>query len=424
MVDNKERYLSIKNIKVEVIQLRKPKVVILGAGYGGLMTTVRLQKHLGVNEAEIVLVNKNDYHYESTWLHEASAGTLHHDRMRYNISDVIDRNKVQFIQDTVIEIKHEEKRVILENGDVDYDYLVIGLGFESETFGIKGLKEYAFSIANINAARQIREHIEYQFATYHNDTEKHDERLTIVVGGAGFTGIEFIGELANRVPQLCREYDIERDKARIICVEAAPTALPGFDPELVEYAVNYLEKKGVEFKIGTAIKECTEEGIIVSKNDEVEEIKAATVVWAAGVRGNSIVEQSGFEAMRGRVKVDPFLRAPGHENVFIVGDCALIINEEINRPYPPTAQMAMQEGEFCARNLAVLVRGQGEMQPFAADIKGSVCSLGDKDAIGVVYGKKMWGTKASMMKKVVDNRALYLIGGPSLVIKKGKFNLL
>lgn len=148
-------------------------------------------------------------------------------------------------------------------------------------------------------------------------------------------------------------------KVKIVCVEAAPMVLPGFDPELVKYAVAQLEKKGVEFRIGTAIKEATPEGIIVAKGEEeVEEIKAGTVIWAAGVRGNSVIEKSGIEAMRGRVKVQPDLRLPGSEDVFIVGDCSLIINEEINRPYPPTAQIAMQQGEVCARNIAALVHAK------------------------------------------------------------------
>ncbi len=405
--------------------MRKPKIVILGAGYGGLMTATRLQKAAGMNEAEIVLINKNEYHYETTWLHEASAGTLHHNRVRYDIKSVIDRNKVEFIQDTAVEIKTEEKKVILENREVEYDYLVVALGGESETFGIKGLKEYAFSIVNVNAARQIREHIEYQFATYNTEVEKKDERLTIVVGGAGFTGIEFLGELGNRIPELCREYDVDFNKVKVICVEAAPMVLPGFDPELVDYAVAKLEKKGVEFRIGTAIKECTPEGIIVGKGeDEVEEIKAGTVVWAAGVRGNAIIEKSGFEAMRGRVKVQPDLRAPGHDNVFIIGDSSLIINEEINRPFPPTAQIAMQQGEVCARNILALVRNKTGLESFKPDIKGTVCSLGDDDAIGVAFGKKMVGSKASFMKKMIDNRAIFMIGGASLVMKKGKFNVL
>jgi NADH dehydrogenase len=410
---------------VEVIKLRKPKIVILGAGYGGLLTTVRLQKLVGVNEADIVLVNKNDYHYETTWLHEASAGTLHHDRVRYDIQNVIDHSKVDFVQDTVVEIKKDEKKVILEKGEVEYDYLVIALGGEPETFGIKGLKEYAFGITSVNSSRQLREHIEYQFATYNMEEEKDDNRLTIIVGGAGFTGIEFLGELTNRIPELCHEYDIDQGKVKIICVEAAPTVLPGFDPELVDYAVSQLQRRGVEFLIGTAIKEATPEGILVAKGDEEPwEIKAGTVVWAAGVRGNSIIEKSGFEAMRGRVKVQPDLRVPGYDDIFVIGDSSLVINEEINRPYPPTAQISMQQGEVVARNLAALIRNQPQLENFKFDNKGTVCSLGEDDAIGVVFGKKLTGSKAAFMKKVIDNRALYMIGGVSLVLKKGKLKLL
>ncbi len=401
--------------------MRKPKIVVLGAGYGGLMAVTRLQKMIGVNEADLTLVNKNDYHYETTWLHEASAGTLHHDKARYQVKDVIDNSRVKFVKDTVVSINKDEKKIVLSNGELEYDYLVISLGSHPETFGIKGLKEYAFGITNINAARQLREHIEYQFATYNTEEVKRDQRLAIVVGGAGFTGIEFLGELANRVPELCREYDVDHKKVRIICVEAAPTALPGFDPELVEYAVNHLERKGVEFKIGTAIKECVEDGIIVAKDDVMEEIKADTVVWAAGVRGNSIVEEAGFENMRGRVKVDSYLRAPGHDDVYIIGDCSLVINEEINRPYPPTAQIAMQQGITAAKNISVAVRDQGEMEEFKPDIKGTVASLGEDDAVGMVFGKKVMGTKASFMKKMIDNRALLMVGGAGLVVKKGKF---
>jgi len=384
------------------------------------MTVTRLVKKIGINEADITLVNKHNYHYETTWMHEASAGTLHHDRCRYQIKDVINTSRVNFVQDTVKKIDKEGKKVVLETGELSYDYLVVALGSVPETFGISGLKEHAFSISNINSSRQLREHIEYQFATYNTEAEKRPERLTIVVGGAGFTGIEFLGELGNRIPELCREYDIDRQQVRLICVEAAPSVLPGFEPELVDYAVNYLEGKGVEFKIGTAVKECTPDGIIVGKDDQNEEIKAGTVVWAAGVRGNPIIEESGFENMRGRVKVKPDLRVEGHDDIFVIGDCSLIINEETERPYPPTAQISMQQGETCANNLAALIHGK-ETETFSFDNKGSVASLGEHDAIGVAFGRKMTGTTASMMKKIIDNRSLFMIGGPGLVLKKGKF---
>lgn len=404
--------------------MKRPKIVVLGAGYGGLRTVIRLQKQLSNNNADITLVNKNDYHYETTWLHEASAGTLHHDRVRYDISSVIDSGKTEFMQATALKVDTKAKKVILNEGELSYDYLVVALGGAPETFGIKGLDKYAFSISNVDAARQIREHIEYQFATFKVEGETNPERLTIVVGGAGFTGIEFLGELGNRIPELCKEYDIDQKLVRVICVEAAPTALPGFDPELVQYAMAHLQKKGVEFMIGTAVKEATPEGIIVGKGeDETEEIKAGTVVWAAGVRGNPIIEESGFENMRGRVKVTSDLRAPGLDDVFVIGDCSLVINEEINRPYPPTAQISMQQGELVAANLTKLVNGDNDLSPFHFDNKGTVCSLGDDDAIGVVNGKKITGFQASFMKKLVDNRALFMIGGIPLTIKKGKFNI-
>lgn len=411
-------------VKVGPIPLKKPTILVLGAGYGGLATVVNLQKSISSTEAEIILINKNDYHYESTWLHEAAAGTLSPEQVRYPISKVIQQDKVKFIEAEVQGIDVKAKKVTSSAGEHTYDYLVIGLGFEGETFGIPGLDKYAFSIANVKAARQIREHIEYQFATWSVEEEQDDSRLTIIVGGAGFTGIEFLGELGDRIPELSKEFDVPLNKVRVLCVEAAPMVLPGFDPELVEYAVHYLESKGIEFSIGTPVVEATPEGVNLKKgDDEFEFIKAGTVVWAAGIRGNRLIEETGIENMRARVKVEKDLRAPGFDDVFIVGDCALMINEEINRPFPPTAQIAMQQGDMCANNIISLMKGQ-PTSTFVPDLKGSIASLGSSDAIGVAFGKKMTGSKASFMKKMVDNRALYLIGGAGLTFKKGKFNFL
>ncbi|MEK3937524.1 NAD(P)/FAD-dependent oxidoreductase [Sporosarcina sp. FSL W7-1349] len=402
--------------------MNRPTILVLGAGYGGLSTVVNLQKSIGADDADIVLINKNEYHYESTWLHEAAAGTLTPEQVRYDINRVINTNKVKFIQATVEGIDVQGKVVTTDVGTHSYDYLVIALGFEGETFGIPGLDKYALSISNVNTARQIRDHIEYQFATWSVEEEKDDSRLTIIVGGAGFTGIEFLGELGNRVPELCKEYDVPAEKVRVICVEAAPMVLPGFEPDLVDYAVRQLEAKGIEFSIGTPVVEATPEGVKIKKGEEeFEFIKARTVVWAAGVRGNRLIEETGIENMRARVKVDKDLRAPGYSDVFIIGDCALMINEEINRPYPPTAQIAMQQGDMCANNIIALMGGKPTAE-FVPDLKGSIASLGEDDAIGVAFGKKMTGAQASFMKKVVDNRSLFLIGGVGLTLKKGKFN--
>ncbi|MBW7458984.1 NAD(P)/FAD-dependent oxidoreductase, partial [Paenibacillus sepulcri] len=272
-----------------------PKIVILGAGYGGILTALRLQKELNYNEADVTLVNKHDYHYFTTHLHMPAAGTDKTENARVSISKLIDEFKIDFVKSTVVQIRTQDKKVILEDGTLSYDYLVIGLGGEPETFGIPGMLEYAMNIRSINSVRLIREHIEYQFARYKREPHRTDY-LTFVVGGAGFTGIEFVGELADRLPELCKQNDVDPSLVKLYNIEAAPTALPGFDPELVEYAMDVLTKKGVTFRIGTPIKECTADGVIVG---EGEEIRAATVIWAAGVRGNRLIEEAGIETMRG-----------------------------------------------------------------------------------------------------------------------------
>lgn len=402
----------------EVISMGElKKVLILGAGYGGIVTAIHLQKQLGLNEADVTLVNDNDYHYLTTQLHEPAAGTLHHDKTRVSIGSLIDPNKIRFVQGHVTAIRPDEQRVSLENreDELEYDYLVIGLGSAPATFGIKGLLEHSMGIRNIDSVRMIRQHIEYMFSRYRNEPEREDY-LTVVVGGAGFTGIEFVGELADRIPQLCKEYDIPREKVRLVNIEAAPSALPGFDKELVEYAVSTLEKKGVEFLIGTPIKECHENGVIVGDG---EEIKAATVIWTGGVTGNPLVEAAGFEVQRGRVPVDEYLRAPNYDNVFVIGDSSLMFNDE-GRPYPPTAQMATQQGQHLARNLVALIR-DGQLTPFKFETKGTVASLGKGEAIGIVGKRKLYGWTAAQMKKLIDLRYLFIIGGLPLVFRKGKF---
>lgn len=396
----------------------KPKIVVLGAGYAGLMTTRKLTQILAPEEADIVLVNKHNYHYETTWLHEVAAGTINPNQARFMISDVINQNRVRLIYDVVSEIKKDESRVILENGELTYDYLVVALGFETNTFGIKGMAENAFSIVDIDSSRLIRDHIEYQFAKYKNEPNPDEDSLTILVGGAGFTGIEFVGELAERVPQLCKKYDIERSKVRIINVEAAPSILPMFDRDLVTYAMTSLENRGIEFRLDAKIQECTENSFIIGEDNE--EIKAGTIVWTGGVTGNAVLGKSGFEITRGKVTVNGDMRAPGEENIFILGDCAWVMNEAEGRPFPPTAQAALQHADTCAKNIRALLN-QEPLENFFFDDKGTVASLGVSDGIGNVFnGKKLKGKSAATMKKVVDNRSLFLLGGTKIVLKKGK----
>lgn len=396
--------------------MNTPKIVILGAGYGGLMTAVELQRQMSYNEAEVILINKHDYHYITTHLHEPAAGTTADEKVRIDLKDILDFNRITFIKQTVTGFDPKARTVNLADGTtLDYDYLVVALGSEPETFGIEGIREHAFSIRSLNAVRIIREHIEYMFSRYHEDPD-NPAYTTIVVGGAGFTGIEFVTELAERLPELCRMFDIPREKVRLISVEAGPSVMPGFDPELVAYAMERLQAMGVEVYTSTPIQSCTKDGITLVDGTH---IPSYSVIWTGGVRGNRLVEASGLETVRGRVKVDAYLRAPGYDNVFVVGDSSVIFNQE-GRPYPPTAQLATQQGKACAYNLLALLRGE-TMKPFEPHLIGTLASLGRWEGIGIVGKMKLYGVWASIMKRLSDMRYLWQIGGVSIVLRKGRF---
>lgn len=397
----------------------KPKIVVLGAGFAGMMTTKHLIKKLGADDAEITLVNKHNYHYLTTWLHEVAAGTMNQNQARVMIEDVIDKKRVNLVYDTVKEVKKEEKKVIMEDGILEYDYLVFSLGFEKATFGIPGLDEHSFSIRSINSSRLIQQHMEYQFASYSSGEDLNEGHLNILVGGSGYTGIEFLGELAEKVPELCQKYDIDRSKVRIINVEMAPTILPGFDEDLIAYSKKSLEDRGVEFYTDTKIEECTADGIKIAGKSEM---KAGTIIWTGGVQGSSILTASGFDVFKGKVNVTDDLRAPEDESIFVLGDCAWVMNKELEQPYPPTAQIAIQEAETCAENIKRLINADGILEEFQFDNKGTVVSLGGTQAAGKIFSDmKLYGMKAKAMKHVIDNRYLLMLGGPKLVLKKGKF---
>lgn len=398
----------------------RKKVLVLGAGYAGLSTVSKLQKIIGVQEADITLINKNEYHYESTWLHETAAGSMNWEDGVYPIAKVVDNMKVRFIPAEVTKINRDQQVVETTQGEFEFDTLVVALGFESESFGIKGMDEFATTIVSPETAVTTREEIEQNFIKY--KTSKDPKDLSILVGGAGFTGVEFLGELVETLPELCKIHGIDYNDVKITCVEAMPSMLPMFSDELTQYAVDFLESRGVEFMLGTAIVAANENGFVVKVNDEEVQLEASSVVWTAGVRGSRLMEESFEGVKRGRIIVKEDLTIDGYPNIFAIGDVAAVMNGtgENARPYPTTAQIAMQLGEHTAKNIKLNLNGE-KMAPFSYDDKGTVCSLGSKDGIGVVFGREIKGKSASFMKKVIDTRAVLKIGGAVLGATKGKF---
>ena len=392
--------------------MKTPKVVILGAGYGGLITSRQLEKTLRNGEAEVTLINKHDYHYIATQLHKTGAGTAADERITLHIPDLLQTNKVQFKKGTVSTVDFQGQQVLLESGEqVEYDYLLICLGFEVDTFGIPGVEENAFKISSFRSTKAIYNHIIRQFAAYKEDQDP--SRLTFAVAGAGFTGIEMIGELVESIPDLCKTYEIPVNETRIINIEASNTVLPGFDQKAIDFTADYVKKHGVEMMTSTKILECSDTSI---KLDNGLELPSRTLIWSGGVRGNRLLEKLDLPTTRGRIPVDQHLRVKGMENVFCIGDAALFMKNE-NSALPPTAQVAIQQAEACGPNLVASLRGES-LKTFEYHHKGTVASIGNKAAVGKVFGMNISGLFAAFMKQVIEARYLFVLGGPTLIIKQ------
>ncbi|SUM32262.1 NADH dehydrogenase FAD-containing subunit [Staphylococcus gallinarum] len=194
--------------------------------------------------------------------------------------------------------------------------------------------------------------------------------------------------------------------------------LPQFSDELVNHAVSYLESKGVEFKIATPIVAANEKGFVVKVNDEEQQLEANTAVWAAGVRGSQLMEASFEGVKRGRIVTKQDLTIEGYDNIFVIGDVSAFIPAGEERPLPTNCSKSLcKKVNIQLKNIKNILEGQ-PTQEFTYVDRGTVCSLGSGDGVGVVYGKDIQGKKAAFMKKVIDTRAVFKLGGIGLAFKK------
>ncbi|MDQ0862367.1 NAD(P)/FAD-dependent oxidoreductase [Bacillus sp. V2I10] len=382
-------------------------ILILGGGYGGLLSALTARKHLGTDEVSITLVNRFPTHQIITELHRLAAGNLSEKAVALPLEKILRGKNIDLMIGSVQEISPDDHQVSLTDGTkLTYDLLVIALGSETAYFGIPGLQEHSFILKSVEDANRLRDHVESCIRNYSKTQDK--QYATIVVGGGGLTGIELIGEFADLMPQLCRQYGVHTPDISLLCVEAAPTILPGFPPELVERAQSSLSARGVEFVTGTPVTKM-EQFAVELKNGRTIETK--TMVWTGGVQGNSVVANSGIEVNRGRALVSEFLQSTSHKDVFLSGDSAVVMGPE-GRPYPPTAQLAWQMGETVGYNLFAYLTG-GAMEEFRPVFSGTLGSLGRKDAIGTIGENKtqLRGLPASLMKESSNIRYLSHING-------------
>jgi NADH dehydrogenase len=395
-----------------------PRIVILGAGYAGLECALTLSRQLTTGQAEVTLINRHDYHYASTLLHRVSMGTYSARKARVFLRNVLNPFSVHFVKDTITHIDLDKHELKGEVGTYGYDYLVLAAGFVGNTLDVPGVTEYAYQITSMNTAERLLAETERRFKdyTYHPDPDA----LRFVVVGTGFTGVEYAAEFVDRADELCRICGIDRSLAHITLIGRHRDILPMLGKRGARLAKQKLQELGVEFVIGSAV-EVQKDGVIVEHDGEKTKVPAGVVVWAAGVKGSPLVAEAGLPQHNGRVAVDDRLRAPGYDDVYVIGDCACFTGKGKKKPYPPTGQIAQQMGAYVGHRLTRIVRERGRDRAFRYHYRGTACSLGHLYGIVHLGRATITGEPGAFMKNAIENKWMRNLGGTSLVMKKGQF---
>lgn len=377
-------------------------ILILGAGYGGVLSALSVRKYLSKQEARVTVVNQFPTHQIITELHRLAAGSVKERAVALPLEKLFKGKDIDLRVAKVERFSVENKEVKLNDGTLlSYDALVVGLGSVTAYFGIPGLEQYSMVLKSAEDAERIHRHVEAKLAEYAKSKNPADG--TILIGGGGLTGVELVGEIADKLPEMTKKYGINPSEIRLLLVEAGPKILPVLPDNLIERATSSLESRGVTFLTGLPVTKV--EGNTIELKDG-QKIVANTFVWTGGVQGNPLISECGLEVNRGRATVNEYLQSTSHSDVFVAGDSAVVFAAD-GRPYPPTAQIAWQMGELIGYNLSALLKG-GHMEAFHPVNSGTLASLGRKDAVATVgaSNSQLRGMPASLMKEASNIRYL------------------
>jgi NADH:ubiquinone reductase (H+-translocating) len=353
-------------------------VVIVGAGFGGLETTYRLA---GAGVC-ITLVDRRNHHLFQPLLYQVATASLATSEIAWPIRYLLrDRAEVTTLFATVSGIDAGGRRVLFEDGDaLPYDTLVLATGARHAYFGHDEWEKFAPGLKTLEDATTLRRHILVAFerAEREPDPERRAARLTFVIIGAGPTGVELAGTIAelahHTLPGDFRNIDTR--KARVVLIEAGPRVLAGFADDLSAYALASLEKIGVEVVLGQPVTECTRDGVVYGGRM----LNAKTIIWAAGVRASPAAEWLDAPADRaGRVQVKDDLTVPGHPEIFAIGDTVTVAAWN-GKPVPGIAPAAKQQGRYVAEAIKTRLRG-GTPAPFRYRHAGSLAQIGKRLAV-------------------------------------------
>jgi len=372
-----------------------PRVLVLGGGFAGIGAAQKLRK----SDAEVVVVDKHDYHTFQPLLYQVATGLLEQPAVGHPIRDLFHKqDNVRVHQDEVTAIDLESRRVeFAELDPLAYDYLVLGLGAEVNFFGVAGAAEHAFPLYTLPDAVRLKDHVLETWEKADRRRELVDDgALNVVVVGGGPTGVETAGALAELYNGVfTKDYpDVPEGAATITLVEAGPEIFPMFKPDIREYTVDALEKRGVEVKTGDVVESIAPTRVKLKSGTE---LKAHTLVWGAGLQGNALVQSLGLELERGnRIGVDGELRIPSHPEVYGVGEVAAITDGKTQQVLPQLGSVALQSGEHAGKTIASRIAGK-ETKPFTYHDKGTMAAIGRGSAVvQMLGGKTMKGKTASL----------------------------
>jgi len=379
---------------------QRHRVVILGGGFGGLVAAQKLKRA----PVDVTLIDRRNFHLFQPLLYQVATGSLSPGEIAAPLRSVLSRQKnARVLLGEAADVDAEAKRVVLLDGGIyEYDSLIVATGSQTSYYGNDAWKEWAPSLKSVEEATAIRHKILYAFerAERAATVEEAKRWLTFVIVGAGATGLELSGALAEIARETLRHdfRAIHPQEARIILLEGAPRILGAFPEDLSAKAEKLVSSLGVEVIKGVMVTKVDAEGVTFKRGDAAETLAAKTVLWAGGVTSTpfarTLAERTKAETDRnGRIKVGRDLTVLNYPDIFILGDLAHAVDESGN-PLPGVAQVAIQGGAYAAKTIGARVEGKQAPPPFHYVNKGDMAVIGRAAAVANIFGIHISGLPA------------------------------